>query len=435
MTNISYNLLNLPMEVSHSDGSMEKYVYSADGIKQRVTNSVQAIGIVSPMTRIMRKSSSPGNGMSTVQTIDYCGNVIYDNNMLSSIQVAGGYITLNGTASVYHYYITDHEGNNRVVADAVGGVEQVNHYYPFGALFGDCSGSGTQRYKYNGKELDRMHGKNLYDYGARNYDAAIIRWTTMDPLCDKYYHVSPYVYYGDNPINAIDPDGCDSIYYNQDGKELYHCGEDFASTTIYGVNTTKTTNELYNDGSYQNKQKGKSYPITQEQYNNGILDPNSIRKEAEKGDDFFINDLFEISNSDKMIEMYANKTNTYLDEKGNKQSNVEWGTAPYIANDYGPTAINYLKANGQPIGVHVQGCTGQTLLPLSNIPRRSTNNNIQVIIYNSNITNCMTVGIAHEFGHVLLYLHHKPSEHGHPGVDDFVYGRATKMSRRLGYDY
>lgn len=60
-------------------------------------------------------------------------------------------ITLNGTAPVYHYYITDHEGNNRVVADAVGGVEQVNHYYPFGALFGDCSGPrSTQRYKYNG---------------------------------------------------------------------------------------------------------------------------------------------------------------------------------------------------------------------------------------------------------------------------------------------
>ena len=137
MTNISYNLLNFPMEVSHSDGSMEKYVYGADGRKQRVAYSVQATGIVSPMTRIMRKSSSPGNGMSTVQTIDYCGNVIYDNNMLSSIQVAGGYITLNGTAPVYHYYITDHEGNNRVVADAVGGVEQVNHYYPFGGVYGD----------------------------------------------------------------------------------------------------------------------------------------------------------------------------------------------------------------------------------------------------------------------------------------------------------
>lgn len=43
------------------------------------------------------------------------------------------------------------------------------------------------------------------------------------------------------------------------------------------------------------------------------------------------------------------------------------------------------------------------------------------ILYNSNITNCMTIGIAHEFEH--------------PRVDDFVYGRAAKISRRLGYDY
>ena len=43
-----------------------------------------------------------------------------------------------------------------------------------------------QRYKYNGKELDRMHGLNLYDYHARQYDGAGVRFTTMDPLCEKY---------------------------------------------------------------------------------------------------------------------------------------------------------------------------------------------------------------------------------------------------------
>lgn len=28
-------------------------------------------------------------------------------------------------------------GNNRIVADAHGNVEEVNHYYPYGALMGD----------------------------------------------------------------------------------------------------------------------------------------------------------------------------------------------------------------------------------------------------------------------------------------------------------
>ena len=42
--------------------------------------------------------------------------------------------------------------------------------------------------------------------------------------------------------------------------------------------------------------------------------------------------------------------------------------------------------------------------------------------------------MAHEFGHVILYLRGMPSGHGDPGVDDFVYSRASAMSKRLGYD-
>jgi len=29
----------------------------------------------------------------------------------------------------------------------------------------------------------------------------------MDPLAEKYYSISPYVYCLDNPINRFDPDG------------------------------------------------------------------------------------------------------------------------------------------------------------------------------------------------------------------------------------
>ena len=83
-------------------------------------------------------------------------------------------------------------------------------YYPFGTPFGEVA-SGTypdyQPYKYNGKELDRMHGLDTYDYGARQYNPIAARWDRMDPLCEKYYDVSPYAYCGNNPINAIDPDG------------------------------------------------------------------------------------------------------------------------------------------------------------------------------------------------------------------------------------
>ena len=62
-----------------------------------------------------------------------------------------------------------------------------------------------------------MHGLDWYDYGARHYDAAIGSWPTMDPLCEKYYSISPYVYCGGNPIKYIDPLGNDYVvYYDQE---------------------------------------------------------------------------------------------------------------------------------------------------------------------------------------------------------------------------
>jgi len=122
--------------------------------------------------------------------------------------VDGGYITFGvGGIPKYHFYQNDHLGNVRVVSDANGTVEEVNHYYPYGALMGESQNTTAQPYKYNGKELDLMHGLNQYDYGARLYDPLVGQFTSIDPLCEKYYSVSPYAYCAGNPINAIDPDG------------------------------------------------------------------------------------------------------------------------------------------------------------------------------------------------------------------------------------
>ena len=51
-------------------------------------------------------------------------------------------------------------------------------------------------------------------------DPVICQWTTVDPLAEKHYNVSPYAYCSDNPINSIDPDGKD-WYRNGDGTLLW----------------------------------------------------------------------------------------------------------------------------------------------------------------------------------------------------------------------
>ena len=99
---------------------------------------------------------------------------------------------LSGETSAYHYYIKDYLGNNRIVADAHGNVEEVNNYYPYGTLMGDSRNTGLQPYKYIGKVLDRTHGLDWNDHGARHYDPVTGRWNTMDKMCEKYYGIPPY---------------------------------------------------------------------------------------------------------------------------------------------------------------------------------------------------------------------------------------------------
>lgn len=113
-------------------------------------------------------------------------------------------------AVTYHTYVYDHLGNIRKVVNQDGTVEEQTNYFPYGGVMNDISTSGgVQLKKYNGKRLDRIHGLDRYDYGARYYDAALAMFTTMDPMAEKYYHISPYAYCLNNPIKFIDPDGMD----------------------------------------------------------------------------------------------------------------------------------------------------------------------------------------------------------------------------------
>ena len=191
---IQYNMLNLPSIVSFSDGSTITYTYSADGTKLRIVHKID----------------------SAITTTDYLGNVVYENGVAKLLLTGYGYVSLNDKK--YHYYLQDHQGNNRVVVDSSGKVEETNHYYPFGGTF--ASTGNVQPYKYNGKELDAKKGLNWYDYGARMYDAALGRWHVVDPMAEKYCGMSPYAYCNNSPTINVDLDGKDWYMHSETG-ELY----------------------------------------------------------------------------------------------------------------------------------------------------------------------------------------------------------------------
>ena len=193
ITEIQYNILNLPSHITFADGNSIVYEYAADGSKVRTTHTIN------------------DNVTSTV----YCGNAVYENGSLKILLNESGYYSFQDNK--FHFYIKDHQGNIRVVADETGKVDEVNDYYPFGGLMSNVC-NNVQSYKYNGKELDRKGGLDWYDYGARHYDAMIGRWHTVDPSAAKYYRWGPYVYCKNSPVNRIDLDGKDDYTINSAGR-------------------------------------------------------------------------------------------------------------------------------------------------------------------------------------------------------------------------
>ena len=140
-----------------------------------------------------------------------------------------------------HFYVKDHLGSNRLVVDGNGNIEEVNHYYPFGALMGDRCGVRRNKYKYTGKELDTMYGWNMQDHEARWYDPVVGRWMVTDPLQEKYAGFSTYCYAINNPLNILDSNGTDIVYVNLEGQEAYRIKNESIYKTYIQTSRSSTS--------------------------------------------------------------------------------------------------------------------------------------------------------------------------------------------------
>ncbi|AYQ32282.1 RHS repeat-associated core domain-containing protein [Runella sp. SP2] len=132
------------------------------------------------------------------------------NGTLQRIGLEEGQLIRNSNATyTVHYYLKDQRnvaplGIVRQVINETGAVLQKTEYYAFGMPVVK-SGAANNKYLYNGKELQPNTG--WLDYGARQYDGAVGRFFTIDPLAEKYTAWSPYNYTFNNPLRYIDPDG------------------------------------------------------------------------------------------------------------------------------------------------------------------------------------------------------------------------------------
>ena len=177
-------------------------------------------------------------------------------------QFDGGYVDLdaNGTPTCWNYYVTDLLGSTRMIVDSNDSIREVINYYPFGSemrmeLPAQLTSDPSHPFRFTGKELDKQNGLNMYDFGARLYDVAgVPMWTSVDPLAEKYYNVSPYAYCFNDPVKYIDPDGRDGII-SINGNNITIS----ANVYLYGKGATKSV--LKQMQSDVNKVWGKNYSI------------------------------------------------------------------------------------------------------------------------------------------------------------------------------
>ena len=104
---------------------------------------------------------------------------------------------------------------------------QSDDYYPYGLRKSGSPQSLTNKYLYNGKEIQDELG--TYDYGVRFYDPVTGRFNMIDPLAEKSRRYSPYVYGNNNPIRFIDVDG---MYAES---PIFDINGDFLGTDDQGI--------------------------------------------------------------------------------------------------------------------------------------------------------------------------------------------------------
>ncbi len=260
----TYNLLNLPQTVAFSDKSLSVFYYMADGRKIRNATGAYSISTAVPIDSVIKNTDPYISYMS-----EWNDEFWYQGKQQKYINTPEGNIEVStGRKMSFSYYYTskDHLGSIWLYWNSLSN-KYSNIYYPSGIM------REKRRSPYNygltGKEIVYDNGLDEYFFGARTLFAPINRFNQPDPLCEEYYHISPYAYCANNFINALDPTGMDIWEINNEGRIINRI-KDRTQDAFFMV-------ALNENGEYQ-----RTFTIDKEgnkQYNNIIFNYGTIESQ------------------------------------------------------------------------------------------------------------------------------------------------------------
>ncbi|MBI4480444.1 MAG: RHS repeat-associated core domain-containing protein [Acidobacteria bacterium] len=164
------------------------YTYDGDG--QRVSKSNGKLYWYGINGQVLAESDANGNVTSEF--------IFFGNMRIARRDVPSGNV---------YYFLGDRLGNARVVTNSTGGVVEESDYYPFG-VERPISDTLDNNYKFTSHERDTESGLDHTLY--RQYASTQGRWLSPDHVRGKPTNpqsLNRYSYGGNNPCNAIDPDG------------------------------------------------------------------------------------------------------------------------------------------------------------------------------------------------------------------------------------
>jgi RHS repeat-associated protein len=183
--------------------------------------------------KVAKKVSAP----EVQDETDYLSGFQYKNGELQFFPTAEGYVNVtDGRKFNYVYNYTDHLGNIRLSYTFDGRENELkileeNHYYPFGLKHSNYNvdkvdfdkdetgifamlapvDRNKNQYKYQGQERQDELGLNWDSFKWRNYDYAIGRFMSIDPLSEKYVHNGVYNFSENRVIDARELEGLEAV--------------------------------------------------------------------------------------------------------------------------------------------------------------------------------------------------------------------------------